>query len=381
MIRDIFVVAAISDIHFGATKAEVLYEELKESFLNFIKNKKIDMIVICGDYYNSIVNLNTKTSHLSLLFMKELVAICKENGIKYIRIIQGTLSHDNNQLKNFIVFERDKDIDFKVILTVREEYLEEGLNILYVPEEYITNPIEYYKEYFSKIKFYDFVFGHGMFKETSFTTNDGESSISRAPIFDSSIFENICKGPVVFGHIHVRTNLRKQIHYTGSFSRWVYGEEEPKGFLVFLYDTRDSFTNYGFVKNKLAKKYDTIEVVHIPEDIPIKSFIKHLNSFKRDNLRIKLIINNHMNTDEAMNLSILREYYSNKTGFKLEIINNAFIEKEKETEEKVNKVLSEYDFVFDKKLPIEDKIKLFINKRYSKEISIEKIKDILYKDE
>lgn len=376
-----FVVVPIADIHFGAVKANILYEELKESFLNFIKDKYIDMIVICGDFYNSIVNLNTKTSLLSLVFMKELISICKDNGIKYIRIIQGTYSHDNDQLNNFIIFEKDMDINFRVILTVTEERLEEGLNILYVPEEYISDPKEYYSQYFNKVGYYDIIFGHGMFREVSFTSNDSESSTSRAPIFDSTLFSNICKGPIIFGHIHNHTIIKKKIFYVGSFSRWAYGEEDPKGFMVFLYNTKYRFFNYSFVKNNLARRYDTIDIVHIPNNTPIKSFIKYLNSFRKDYLRIKLIINNTMNTDDAMNLAILREYYTNRSGYKLEVINNVFIEKQKENEEKISKMINEYNFVFDKNLPIEDKLQRFINKRYNREIPIDKIKDILYKDE
>ena len=63
-------------------------------------------------------------------------------------------------------------------------------------------------------KYYDFIFGHGMFKETSFTNDDSESYISKAPIWNSKLLVSLCKGPIVFGHIHTSQIIRKHIYYT-----------------------------------------------------------------------------------------------------------------------------------------------------------------------
>lgn len=380
MIKDIFVVTAIADIHFGSAKAVNLYCELKETFLKFIKGKNIDMIVICGDYFNSILNLNSKSSHLSVLFMDELVETCKQEGIKYIRIIEGTLSHDNKQLSVFKIYETDNDIDFKIFFNVSEEILEEGVKILYLPEEYIVDKDTYYKEYFSKRKYYDFIFGHGMFIECSFGVNDGESQISKAPIFNSKQIVSICKGPIIFGHIHTRTIIRKHIHYIGSFSRWVYGQEEPKGFEVIMYDTKSSRYLYEFIENKLAPKYDTIVIKNFTHFENIETLINFINKFKIDNLRIKVILDK-VNEHDKLFITYLREYYTNKSGYKLEIENKVQTEMRKDIENKVNTLLEKYDFVFDKKLPPEIKIQKFIERKNSKLIDLEVIKDILFNDE
>lgn len=380
MIKDIFVVTAIADIHFGSAKAVNLYCELKETFLKFIKGKNIDMIVICGDYFNSILNLNSKSSHLSVLFMDELVETCKQEGIKYIRIIEGTLSHDNKQLSVFKIYETDNDIDFKIFFNVSEEILEEGVKILYLPEEYIVDKDTYYKEYFSKRKYYDFIFGHGMFIECSFGANDGESQISKAPIFNSKQIVSICKGPIIFGHIHTRTIIRKHIHYIGSFSRWVYGQEEPKGFEVIMYDTKSSRYLYEFIENKLAPKYDTIVIKNFTHFENIEILINFINKFKIDNLRIKVILDK-VNEHDKLFITYLREYYTNKSGYKLEIENKVQTEMRKDIENKVNTLLEKYDFVFDKKLPPEIKIQKFIERKNSKLIDLEVIKDILFNDE
>lgn len=380
MIKDIFVVTAIADVHFGSAKAVNLYNELKESFIKFIKGKRIDMIVICGDYFNSILNLNSKSSHLSVLFMDELVEICKSEGIKYIRIIEGTLSHDNKQLSVFKIYETDKDINFKIFFNVSEEILEEGIKILYLPEEYIVDKELYYKEYFNKRKYYDFVFGHGMFTECSFSNNDGESQISKAPVFNSKQIISICKGPILFGHIHTRTIIRKHIHYIGSFSRWVYGQEEAKGFELILYDTSSSRYLFEFIENKLAPRFDTITIKNFSHFQSIESLINFINKFKIDNLRIKVILDKISDNDK-MFITYLREYYTNKSGYKLEIENKIQNEMRKNIENKVNLLLEKYDFVFDKKIPPEIKIQKFIERKNSKLIELEVIKDILFNDE
>ena len=54
----IFSVAVIADIHFGAIPPKQLYAELKSEFLDFVEKRYIDMIVIAGDFYNSVISLN-----------------------------------------------------------------------------------------------------------------------------------------------------------------------------------------------------------------------------------------------------------------------------------------------------------------------------------
>ena len=157
----ILTAAVISDIHFGAIKPNTLYNELKTQFLDFIKERYIDMIVICGDFYNSIISLNSQTAITSFDFINELIAICENNGIKYVRIIEGTLSHDNYQILNFRMHEANTKVDFKVITTVCSEVIENQISILYIPEEYMTDIYEYYKKYLVKDKkYYDLIFGH-----------------------------------------------------------------------------------------------------------------------------------------------------------------------------------------------------------------------------
>ena len=51
-----------------------------------------------------------------------------------IRIIQGTESHDNNQLEILDILAKNKQLDFKIFYEVAEEELFPDFNVLYVPE-------------------------------------------------------------------------------------------------------------------------------------------------------------------------------------------------------------------------------------------------------
>lgn len=374
----LFKLAVIADIHFGAIPASRLYEELRKEFLDFIEKRYIDMIVIAGDFYNSVISLNSQSSIMAFKFMNELMSICESNGIHYVRVLEGTMSHDNFQIQNFSVYEGSTQVDFRTIQSVTSEELC-GMKILYIPEEYKENPVEYYAPYFNvPKKYYDFIFGHGMFKETSFVTDDGENGVSKAPIMDSKLLGSICKGPIFFGHIHTPTVIRKHIYYVGSFSRWVYGQEEDKGFYLCIYDTDSCMYAVEFIVNKMAKRYDTIKVDLDKYDKSMDELTKFAKAIKVDNLRIQIIIDGG-EKDYSYNISFLKEYYAGKPGYKLDIIDRREKLIQAKTEEKVKKILTDYNFLFDNSLPIDTKIRKFIKRKNGRDIDEDMIRDILTK--
>lgn len=373
----IFTAAVITDIHFGAIPAKKLYHELESEFLDFIRDRYIDMIVIAGDYFHSITALNSTTSYNGILFMRKLVDLCKQSGIHYIRIIEGTMSHDNNQIDVFTTYEFDPDIDFRVIPTNMTETLDNGIKILYLPEEYMKDPVKYYKFYLDRPKkYYDLIFGHGMFKEVSFVQDDGENAISKAPVFDSKLLCSLCKGPIFFGHIHIAQTIRSHIYYPGSFSRWVYGEEQDKGFYIFAYDTNTGRYATEFIVNTKAERYDTLKVYLDKYDKPMDSLIAFAKEFKVDNLRIQLIVESGQK-DYSYDISFLKEYYAGKRGYKLELLDRREKLRQEQTEQKVQRILTDYNFLFDNAIPVETKIHRFIKRKYSRDISEEMIRDLL----
>ena len=376
--NEVFATAFIADIHFGSQKSEALYQQLQERFLTIIKRSTLDLIVFGGDMFHSIITMNYSTSKYVLLFMERVLDICAEQGIPHVRIIQGTMSHDNNQLNNFHIYENRKDVDFRIIPTVTEEVLPEGLRILYVPEEYMADPEGYYKTYLTEDKKYDFIFGHGMFKEVAFVakTQESEVTMSKAPVFDSKVFINSCKGPIYFGHIHTRISIRNHIHYPGSFSRFRHGEEDPKGWYLNLYDTKTEKYLHEFVINTSAPTYVTITMLMEPNLRPeyVVETIQH-TLHTNDNVKLKLIVQD--NTDYGYMISYLNEMFQNNKAVKIEIKNEFEFRQETAVDDVVSKVWDKYNFLQDEGIPHEEKIQKFIREKHGKDIPIDIIKDVL----
>lgn len=378
-----YVGVVISDIHFGVLKPMELYNQLKESFLDYIDNLAIlDFIIITGDLFDSKISLNSDHAKVAIQFMKRIIEISKKKNTK-IRIIKGTESHDNKQLDVLDIFYKNEDVDFKIINTVSDEYLFENMRILYVPEEYIENKDDYYKDYFSQT--YDMIFGHGLVNEVVFVASKQESELtmSKAPIFKTEDLLNICKGPIFFGHIHTPQVIKERFFYVGSFSRWCFGEEEDKGFYLVSYVPEKGKFKAEFIKNKLAKTYNTVRIDETSAlfkenvDKIIDNMISFINTFNADYLRFVVSIPEDYENPLLLS-NMLNEIFSKFSNVKLVINNTNKLKQKKNVEEKINLLLEKYGFIFDKNIPHEEKISRFLKIKYNKNIPVNKLRDYLY---
>lgn len=383
----------ISDIHFGAVNSEQIKHELNNIFLDYLNGmKKIDFIVITGDYFDHKLYVNDKTSELALSFMDKLVEISRDNGCP-IRIIYGTESHEVNQYNLFSIYENDKHIDFKVIYTVQEEELLQNMNVLYLPEEFVFDKKEYYDKYFKNENTYDYIFGHGIIQEvmTEACRNmkkSKEKTRKKVPVFTTVELDKICGGQVFFGHYHINTNISDKIFYVGSFSRWKHGESEDKGFYHVTYDTNKKTYDQKFIENCLAKKYKTYTYSYdnkiINSETELVNGLKKLDKIvKNDDCDYaKFVFNipeNHPNPEFVIN--ILNERYKYNDNIKIQITNGYVEKKRKINKEKLNNLMIEYPIIFDKNAKLEDKLVYFIKKRWDKDISIDSTKKYLYGNE
>ena len=369
-----FIVATIADLHINAFKAQDIYKEIESCLFEYLNNHHCDMIVFAGDYYDSIISHNSKIAHLSMLVIKNIIQIAKDRNIRYVRMIKGTDSHDNNQLINFKIFENG-EVDFRIIDTCTTETLD-GVKILYIPEEYMSDQDCFYKEFFDDT--YDMIFGHGMFRETSFQAQkqEGAVTLSKAPVFNSTDMLKICSGPIIFGHIHSKCTIKERIIYVGSFSRHVYGEEEDKGFLITVFNKETKNFNNEFIINTLAPRYDTCKFLNLePYANSPETLIEAIKNFKVDNLRVQLILESSEKYCSYI-VGVIRDYFSNDKHIKVEIIDKQREIKRIEMEQKVDDVLEKYGFVFDR-IPREEKISRFIKIRDDFNIDPSEVKEIL----
>ena len=380
----------ISDIHFGATDPSQLKTELTNIFIKYLlEMKKIDFIIINGDYFDHKLYLNDKVSDYAISFMNTLVKISQIHSCP-IRIVYGTESHEVNQYTVFSDYENNPEIDFKIIRRVSDEELLQNMSVLYIPEEYVLSKKEYYGKYLNGNKKYDYIFGHGVIQEVMTeacrnSDNEKKSERKRVPTFKSKELENICNGQVYFGHYHINTNMNDKVFYVGSYSRWIHGESEPKGFYHVKFDPDKKRCTQTFIENYLAKKYITYTYAYDSKVLESEDeLLKELN--KRDKLtessdvdNVRYIFNipeNHPNPEFIIN--ILNERYKFKNNIKFKVVNGYVEKKKKVNKERLNEVMNDYPFIFDKSQKLEDKIVYFIKKRYEYDISPDHVIDILY---
>ena len=255
--------AFLGDVHFGIGHTPHLYEELMEIVPRILVEKKIKIFFIPGDYFDK--ELVGSHKYYATKFFANIASICNENNI-ILRMIKGTKSHDQNQLVGFFGSTSIllPDLDFKIINTVEEEEIL-GLKILYIPEEELLDQIEYYAQY--KEKSYNIIVGHGTWDfvdKASFLLGHNEIDKLASPVHLVKEWDKCLeKGFCVFGHIHNHPRHKNKYFYTGSFSRWVYGQEEEKGFLISETDTETLEYKIEFIENTLAPKYDTLSFEQI----------------------------------------------------------------------------------------------------------------------
>lgn len=381
----------ISDIHFGVIDSSTLKNELKESFFKYLDSlKQIDFIVITGDLFDHKLYVNDITTEYVVGFMNALLSIAKEHCCP-VRCIYGTESHESGQYNIFSVYENDTTYNFKVIYTVKDEYLYPDLHVLYLPEEFIYDKKDYYKEYFKKNDSYDYVFGHGIIKEVMTnavreTKEKIENKRRKVPIFTTSELDSICKGQIYFGHYHIMTNINDKIFYVGSFTRFCHGEEEDKGFFHVTCKPNKEYKQ-KFIENFLAKKYVTYNFGYDSKALESEeSLLKELNRLDEmkeelgyDYIRYQFNIpENHPNPEFI--IRILNERYKNHNNISVKITNGYVEKKKKINKEKLHELVNDFPIIFDKNAPIEDKISFFIEKKLNAKMTKDKVKKYLSKE-
>lgn len=379
----------IADIHIGAVPAPVLRKELMEYFIGHIRQKSVmDFLIISGDLLDHKLSFNGSDSRLAIDLMESVRKVARRkksaDGRKMkVRVLRGTLSHDQDQLANFQHMEKDPNIDFKIIQTVSTEELLPGMDVLYIPEEYMDDKESYYQEYMDGSTEYDFVFGHGTFDHAGYVneTQESERPMKHAPVWNYVEFRDIVRGGVFFGHIHTASVYKDLIHYSGSFSRWCFGEEDPKGYWDISYDTESHEMDTAWIQNSAARVYRTLDINKLFMDktktIEQKIAIIERNKAKKDIdfLRVKV---DKVSLENEAEGSLLRAYFANNASSAVKVDMNNLKREVEETEE--SQLEQEYHFVFErtrKEIPMATVIRQYLSKKENININEETIADIL----
>lgn len=267
-------ILCIADIHFGKiNNEEEMYNALKKYFIGYAEKIKPELIVICGDSYDSKVFTNSNAN----IYMNKFIKDCIGTGSTII-ILEGTEAHDRHQINALSHYISDK---FFIVNTVTKLNIL-GLKLLILPEEYVRNE-NYYSEYLDDK--YDFIFGHGMSSHVGFSTKTSDEIVVKPYVWKAKELAKICKHYTVFGHIHTHSEYNNFI-YSGSFSRLNFGEMEPKGFIHLKLDKNKC--SYEFIENKDAPLFTDIYESKLPDDVD--NLLNNLRGYQENNDYLRIIV-------------------------------------------------------------------------------------------
>lgn len=313
------IIEQISDLHFGILdNDEELYKEIHDGFINHCNKVHPDLIVVCGDCYDKRVLVNSTAN----IYLNKVVDEMISTGATIV-IFEGTDSHDRHQIEAFSHYASEKFFLFNTVAKLNVL----GLKLLILPEEYVKD-VHYYDNYFNDK--YDFIFGHGLNKHVSFGADNEYGEYCRKPfVFDYSMFKDICKYYVGFGHIHTH-NVYKNIIYGGSYGRFNFGEEEPKGWIEYNLDKSKGKCSWKFLENKEAQTFRSELSSKLPNDID--NLLKQLRNYSEMNDYFRIIIDSDITDDKYntivgfvkthKNCVIKRNMKSIEENKNLEIANN-----------------------------------------------------------
>lgn len=379
----VYKIICIGDIHWGAMPPDITEKNL-ELFLEFIRQSSPDLIVICGDYFDYKLQLNSPSAITALNWFDKFYNVCISSGVKAIRLLKGTQDHDNDQLNVFSSYE-DESNYFKLYTTTETDYPLPNLKCVYCPDE-LMNLEEYHQTYFDKfIPISDIGFFHGNFDciLPSIEFDRIQSNHIKTMIYEYEKFSKLIKGPLISGHWHIASE-NKSLYYTGSYDRWKFGEEEPKGFIYCEYDTETHNYYIHRVENILAKHYDTLIIRDIdyiePSSLATLKEIIDKKLTDEDNSEIKLqYLITEDNNEAHTNFNIFSKQFLTNPRIKISIKDILKKRSKKAKKEATQFETSKYNYIFEKSISIKEKIHQYILDKKGIDIPIEDIDNILRK--
>ena len=390
-------IVVIPDIHWGVIKP---YTQLKElefiiKFLRICKKNEIhiDLLVIAGDYFDCKLPLNSREAIFAIQWLNHLYEECVYTGVGKIRMFQGTMDHDNDQLDVFKPLEDRFDPEltddpdyFKIFTKTTSEETLEGLRCIYCPDETITTS-DYEERYVNEmLSLNDIGFFHGSFDVVYGELLASNSSLmaKKNVVFRYDLWDKLIKGPMVAGHWHDGKQY-EHLFYSGSPFRWKFNEDEPKGISFIQYDTEDKSYYYKKIINPLSSQYITYEVYTnmytSKEDYSkvVKEINDILKSFEETpHLESKLRVAIHIIDDKVENdvfITSLRQNFINQKNLKISVKNKLKNKIKKEEAKKNKERQVAYDFINDESKEVPEKIKEFVMENVQADVPLEFIQE------
>lgn len=340
--------AHISDIHFPVMDPRKQYDILCDQFIYKLQLlNQLNLVCINGDLFDHKVMTSSDATYYASLFIAKLVELCKDKNATLI-ILQGTISHDNNQIKMYYHYMERMDVDVRIVTNIQFETVK-YTRILCIPE-FNNLAEEIYDRYLNKSGFYDMCIMHGNFKGAVY-----EDSPSNSRIFTIDDFIN-CRGPIISGHIHKPGCHSGHFYYCGSPYRWRFDDDHDKGFILMVMDTVSR--NYQIENIPIiSDSYKTIHLEGLINDA--KDTIDYIEKYKKDNLIDNLRIKFAKDIDMTSKM-ILNNYFRDRNDIVLMYYSNEK-ELQETAEHKIMEQSKEYWFLLDNSMTDMQKFIMWVN--------------------
>lgn len=381
----IYRVAFEADKHWGAMRPE---EQYRSSYIlkKFLAEYPIDLYVYLGDFFDTKLLLNSKSSVFAVRDFTEKLEICKARGI-ICRSIKGTRSHDYDQWEIFDNFLSDPSYHFKYFKNCTVEETLPGMTIWYAPEENM-NYADYIDTYYDILtdRPINMAALHGNFDrimpDVALQAIEN-SADSTTLVFHYDDLEPLVRGPMIAGHWH-DGDTSDHLTYVGSFDRWTFGEDEIKGFVLLEYNTETLEYRLIRVPNLLAPDYTTYEVRtsvyrEVEQFTQLADAIE-VHLAKDPNAHIRLLCRlDQMSSDTDQQIENLKYRFSDERRLHFTVINQIRQEKKKAERKEKQEMDQTLSFIYDKNMELADKIQRYILVTTGKEYRSADIRNLIEK--
>ena len=389
-------ILALADIHWGAMDAHEMADNL-QLVLDFIeeytKDHSLDMVVICGDYFDYRLTLNSKPAIFALKWFDELFYTCKKCGVKKLRAVKGTKEHDNDQWDAIRPKDsgEDEDAFFRKFLVTGAEETLPGLNCVYCPDETIN--VKDHELQYTTIctSTYDIGFFHGNFDAIlpKFVIEQNLDQQIPSIIYYKDVWQRRINGPMISGHWHVFKDM-DPLFYIGSFDRWKFGEEEPKGALFISYDTDDHSYYIKRLINPFARNFVELQVdnslCNTPEHFSYlqDQIASIIEQDKRVQIKVKYQISKN-DPESVQNFDVFKNSVLGKIprgvkyGVKFSVKDLIKREKKMKRREEMSVDSSRYDYILKSPMSVRSNILTYLKRESNYDMDPQQLEEIIGK--
>lgn len=274
----------LPDLHNGHPKidCELLY--LHMISLVYPQLRKCKLLIIGGDFFHTLLDFNSPAGHVALAIINDLLDLSEECGF-YIRVLQGTFTHDRQQLDRFLSNRRHTNVvlngnlRLEVVKNIRlEEFESLNLRIGYIPDDlpnesnWDTLCKQMDDVHWDSI---DILAHHGYFKHL---LGAMPAHIVPKNTLDWRTIKKRVRGCVLNGHVHL-PGVFENVVSGGSLERFCHGEEEDKGFFIIRWDPETHICKFEFLVNKDATLFKTLNLTRTDHvDDALQTYIHWLTS-------------------------------------------------------------------------------------------------------